>query len=159
MDIKSYRAEMNFIFRQAMDFSIILVGGHALRKSVLTVSTKHVKMIFFVPPSSHSDTYLTHLEFICHRRPDFQLCWKMTLATINTECLKTAFDYCINKTGITWAKLLLQGQKYVSRAPRLHTDSKLQQPVYHESCHHGFPWFDLDASSESKTEGLIIYEG
>lgn len=29
-DIKSFRAEMNFIFRQAMDFSTILVGGHAL---------------------------------------------------------------------------------------------------------------------------------
>lgn len=37
---------MNFIFRQPMDFSIILVGGHELRKSVLTVSTKHAKIMF-----------------------------------------------------------------------------------------------------------------
>lgn len=54
---------MNFIFRQPMDFSIILVGGHALRKSVLNVSTKHVKMIFpppffvYVAPSSYSVRY------------------------------------------------------------------------------------------------------
>lgn len=51
---------MNFIFRQPMDFSIILVGGHELRKSVLTVSTKHAKMMFLLP----ADTYLTHCEFI-----------------------------------------------------------------------------------------------
>lgn len=68
MDIKSYRAEMNFIFRQPMDFPIILVGGHALRKSVLTVSTKTCEKDFFflcvcvcvcvcVSPSSHSVCY------------------------------------------------------------------------------------------------------
>lgn len=58
---------MNFIFRQPMDFSIILVGGHELRKSVLTVSTKHAKMMFLCT-AAHTllpaDTYLTHCEFI-----------------------------------------------------------------------------------------------
>lgn len=121
MDIKSYRAEMNFIFRQPMDFSIILVGGHALRKSVLTVSTEHVKMIFFCTAVLTlgllwADTCLTHLEFICCPEPDFQLCWKMTLAAINSKCLKQHLTTVSTRLGSPGLKLLLQGQKYVSRA-------------------------------------------
>lgn len=75
-----------------MDFSIILVGGHALRKSVLTISTKHVKMIFlyccpraqFVMSRYIFDSswiYLLSQSQTCN-------CAEKWHVSINTGCLK-----------------------------------------------------------------------
>lgn len=107
-----------------MDFSIILVGGHALRKSVLTVSTKHVKMIFFCAAVLAlgllwADTYLTHLEFVCCPEPDFQLCWKMTLAAINTECLKQNLTTVSTRPGSP-------GLSYYSKAKNMYPGPEVE---------------------------------
>lgn len=96
---------------------LVLEDTHS-EKSVLTVSTKHVKMIFFVLLSSHSVCYgqihiLTHLEFICCPEPDFQLCWKTTLAAINTLCLNQHLSTVSTRPGSP-------GLSYYSKAKNMY---------------------------------------
>lgn len=109
-----------------MDFSIILVGGHALRKSVLNVSTKHVKMIFFsffcvcVPLSSHSLRYKQiHIWLVLNLFAVPSSTWKMTRVTINTKCLKQHLTTLSTGGRSPGLKLLLQGQKNMYPRPEV----------------------------------------
>lgn len=56
----------------------------------------------------------------------------MTLASINTECLKLHLTTVSTRLGSPGLSYYSKAKKYVSRASRLSTDGELQQPVYHK---------------------------